>query len=149
MSALVSGQSCNCPLSEHHAHAECAPGLSTGTLAAARFLGSLCNCWPFLKVAHTHTENSSACWLAHLSIGPRCNSRFFQSCEEIHQVVFQGVGEPLDNAAVAHAASYMHSSFSELCCTCDDCQDAELVDEESSVFELQVPRHCALAGFAK
>lgn len=38
---------------------------------------------------------------------------------EISQVVFQGMGEPLDNPAVCGAASFLASSFDKLTCSCD------------------------------
>jgi len=38
---------------------------------------------------------------------------------EIQHVVFQGMGEPLDNPAVSQAASFLTSSYDKLTCSCD------------------------------
>lgn len=38
---------------------------------------------------------------------------------DIDQVAFHGMGEPLDNPAVGHAASFLHTSFDKLACSCD------------------------------
>mmetsp|Transcript_35227 Transcript_35227/g.69938 ORF Transcript_35227/g.69938 Transcript_35227/m.69938 type:complete len:287 (+) Transcript_35227:67-927(+) len=38
---------------------------------------------------------------------------------EIDKVVFHGIGEPLDNPAVCHAANFLVGSYDKLVCNCD------------------------------
>jgi len=44
----------------------------------------------------------------------------FAVSNEIHQVAFQGMGEPLDNPAVGEAAHFLTTRYQKLRCTCGD-----------------------------